>query len=156
MWLPLFSQSSEKSNLQFVCATLCRLLQCTRRPILPGREEGHCRPATCRALTGEQLPDHTCTHTALPGGRQRFLLFAGPLHREQSCNPAAACSSWQTKLTECSQLPRSDAWELLHLRHRRSFRDPRDPETTQSHLYFALLCHLSTFQTGTSLSGADF
>ena len=87
------------------------------------------------SLLGEQSPDHALGHGLWQPGAESPLL----------CSLIAA--GFRALMLGSSAT----------LRHPRSFCDPRDPETTLSHPGFCPpLHHLSAFQAGMSLTGADF
>ena len=150
----LSSKPSGISSLHFLCIKLCRLLRCVPIQILPG--EGRWSPisALCRATAGDCSSDHSHIYPAPPRGRQRVALllsFTGSLHWELWLKVYGK-PSWEPLpcLTDSNQFPCSNAWELYQLRHRRSFCDSGNPETTLSQLGFC------TFQAETSLTGAYF
>ena len=77
------------------------------------------------------------------GGVLLILPLAGPLLGELLCwlygsSGFMATQSWEPTfgLTNYSQLPHSDAWELCHTQTPLVFCDFEDPEATLSHLQF--------------------
>ena len=138
----------------FWCAKLLKTLRCTYVPILPG--DGGRSPSSLGPCSESGF--QSCAHlTLLPG--------EGVVSPEViTCWPpdwravTRSCLDWRFMATpswEATLGLASYSW--LHspilqnsatVKHLHSFCDPGAPETTLSHLGFALILHLSIFQAG--------
>ena len=137
----------EKQSVTFVCAKLHRLLQYTHVPIFP--EEGGgltTAPLLSGSLLQEWLPvllHLHCSSWEKEQGLSVLLLLPGSLLRKRSPDGAEIQGLWQHLAERPRQgslivasFPSSMLVNSATLRHPRSFCDPRDPETTLSHLGF--------------------